>query len=158
MSRVHRHTEVIDQEDRFVGGWLARERVLSAVAETVEKAAVPRAGGGGSEQRVEEWSSPAGLSRARRRELRAGRGAEGEWGGGLATDLQYRCARSRSPFACRLVSTHVEPFQRVLARQGWDSMMMRVDDGAVASLWEGTILEIILLFRRRSCVALIFFF
>lgn len=78
MSRVHRHTEVIDQEDRFVGGWLARERVLSAVAETVEKAAVPRAGGGGSEQRVEEWSSPAGLSRARRRELHAGRGAEGE--------------------------------------------------------------------------------
>lgn len=77
MSRVHRHTEVIDQEDRFVGGWLARERVLSAVAETVEKAAVPRAGGGGSEQRVEEWSSPAGLSRARRRELRAGRGGGG---------------------------------------------------------------------------------
>lgn len=70
------------------------------MAETVEKAAeVPRAGGGGSEWRVEEWSSPAGLSRARRRE-RAWGGGEG---GVLATDLQYCCARSRSPFACRLV-------------------------------------------------------
>lgn len=92
--------------------------MLSAVAaETVEKAAeVPRAGGGGGGggrwrggRASSEWSSPAGLSRAHRRELRMGEGGGGRRGGRLATDPQYWCARSRSPFACRLVSTHVEP-------------------------------------------------
>lgn len=91
--------------------------MLSAVAaETVEKAAeVPRAGGGGGGGRwrggraSSEWSSPAGLSRAHRRELRMGGGGGDRRGGRLATDPQYWCARSRSPFACRLVSTHVEP-------------------------------------------------
>lgn len=90
--------------------------MLSAVAaETVEKAAeVPRAGGGGGGGRwrggraSSEWSSPAGLSRAHRRELRMGGGRRQERGK-ACNGLQYWCARSRSPFACRLVSTHVEP-------------------------------------------------
>lgn len=50
-----------------------------------------------------------------------GRGGGGRRGGRLATDPQYWCARSRSPFACRLVSTHVEP--EFLRGGGWDSMM-----------------------------------
>lgn len=41
--------------------------------------------------------------------------------GKACNGLQYWCARSRSPFACRLVSTHVEP--EFLRGGGWDSMM-----------------------------------
>lgn len=69
--------------------------MLSAVAaETVEKAAeVPRAGGGGGGggrwrgggRASSEWSSPAGLSRAHRRELRMGGGGGDRRGGRLAT-------------------------------------------------------------------------
>lgn len=112
MSLVYRHTEVIDQEDRFVGGWLARERVLSAVAETVEKAAeVPRAGGGGSEWRVEEWSSPAGLSRARRRELRMVRGR-----GGSACNRSTILLRSFAQSFCMPTRSAAASFPRTWNR------------------------------------------
>lgn len=93
--------------------------MLSAVAaETVEKAAeVPRAGGGGGGGRWRGGGGERAVSGVRRLVSQEptegncawGRGGGGRRGGRLATDPQYWCARSRSPFACRLVSTHVEP-------------------------------------------------
>ena len=70
----------------------------------------------------EQWVEFAGWSlKSTEGNCAWGRGGGGRRGGRLATGLQYWCARSRSPFACRLVSTHVEP--EFLRGGGWDSMM-----------------------------------
>lgn len=91
--------------------------MLSAVAaETVEKAAeVPRAEGGGGGGRwrggraSSEWSSPAGLSRAHRRELRMGEGGRRQERGKACNGSTILVRSFAQSFCMRLVSTHVEP-------------------------------------------------
>lgn len=135
--------------------------MLSAVAaETVEKAAeVPRAGGGGGGggrwrggRASSEWSSPAGLSRAHRRELRMG--GEEETGEGEGLQRSTILVRSFAQSFCMPARFHARG-TRVLARRG-----MRFDDGGVATtLREDMILERVLLYRRRKrALRLIFFF
>lgn len=137
--------------------------MLSAVAaETVEKAAeVPRAGGGGGGGRwrggggraSSEWSSPAGLSRAHRRELRMGEGGRRQERG-KACNGSTILVRSFAQSFCMPARFHARG-TRVLARRG-----MRFDDGGVATtLREDMILERVLLYRRRKrALRLIFFF
>lgn len=104
--------------------------MLSAVAaETVEKAAeVPRAEGGGGGGRwrggraSSEWSSPAGLSRAHRRELRMGEGGRRQERG-KACNGSTILVRSFAQSFCMPARFHARG-TRVLARRG-----MRLDDG-----------------------------
>lgn len=105
--------------------------MLSAVAaETVEKAAeVPRAGGGGGGggrwrggRASSEWSSPAGLSRAHRRELRMGEGGRRQERG-KACNGSTILVRSFAQSFCMPARFHARG-TRVLARRG-----MRLDDG-----------------------------